>query len=169
MDRVLFFTTRPCCEKQHATSNRGLDEPVQIRYGVALIDAGTADDHPSVSDVQYFSQAELLSGLCGDGPTVQSLVLFVHGLSTQFKRSLEQGFRIQQRLHQKGLGYQLALWESEAPLSSGQKKLVLVRAAFAGSPGDLPAQGEACCCLVGFCPFMSATSTSGGRSAGNRA
>ncbi len=92
------FTTR-----HHATSNRDLDEPVQIRYGVALIDAGTADDHPSVSDVQYFSQAELLSGLCGDGPTAQSLVLFVHGLSTQFKRSLEQGFLIQQRLHKKVL------------------------------------------------------------------
>jgi len=164
MDSVLFFTTR-----QQATSNYYVDEPVQIQHGVAQIDAATADDHPSVNGLQYLSEAELLNSLFGDGSIAQSLVLFVHGLSSQFKRSLEQGFRIQQRLHQKGLGYQLALWESEAPLSSGQKKLVLVRAAFAGSPGDLPAQGEACCCLVGFCPFMSATSTSGGRSAGNRA
>ena len=96
MDRVLFFTTR-----QQATSNYYIDQPVQIQYGVARIDA--ADDRPSVSDVKYLSEAELLNSLFGDGPIAQSLVLFVHGLSTQFKRSLEQGFRIQQRLQKKVL------------------------------------------------------------------
>lgn len=98
MDRVLFFTTR-----QQATSNYYIDKPVQIQYGVAHIDAATAVDRPSVSDVQYLSEAELLNGHFGDGPVAQLLVLFVHGLSTQFKRSLEQGFRIQQRLQKKVL------------------------------------------------------------------
>ena len=98
MNRVLFCTTR-----QQATNNYYVDEPVQRQYGVAHIDAASADDRPSVSDVQYLSVAELLNSLFGDGPTAQSLVLFVHGLSTQFKRSLEQGFRIQQRLQKKVL------------------------------------------------------------------
>jgi esterase/lipase superfamily enzyme len=95
-----------CCFLQQGSrppATNYVDEPVQIQHGVAQIDAATADDHPSVNGLQYLSEAELLNSLFGDGSIAQSLVLFVHGLSSQFKRSLEQGFRIQQRLQKKVL------------------------------------------------------------------